>query len=123
MRAIREGERVYNTGVVAACASLAKSRPTGAQYDDIWRREIGAAMPMRAAPSLFPPIDPLLNTRVDPPTYGWPQLSTLALYNKTRELRRLLKRESPNSIGLDGRTPLQTNRKEIIFTFAFQTVA
>ena len=63
-------------------------------------------MPMRGAPSLFPPIDPLLNTRVDPPTYGWPQLSTLALYNKTRELRRLLKRESPNSIGLDGRTPL-----------------
>ena len=54
----------------------------------------------------FPPLDPLLNARVDPPSYGWSRAATHAYFNQTVQLARLLKRESPNTPGVDGRTAL-----------------
>ena len=46
----------------------------------------------------FPPLDPQLNTRVDPPSYGWSRAATLAYFNQTAQLTRILKRESPNTL-------------------------
>lgn len=57
-------------------------------------------------PSAFPPFEPLLDVRVDPPSYGWPQATTLVSLNHTARLARHLKRDPGDVRGIDGRTAL-----------------